>query len=232
ISLVIAGAGAAAMAIGKLLFELGVDPAKTLMTDSRGVMYNGRGSLNKYKEEFTRDTEARDLADAMKGADVVVGVSVADTITREMVASMAERPILMALANPDPEIPYPDAIDVRGDLIMATGRSDFPNQVNNVLGFPFLFRGALDARARCMNGPMKIAAVRALAAQARETVPEQVLQAYGLEELEFGPEYIIPKPLDPRVLLTLAPAVAQAAVSSGVARHHIEDWDAYDDYLK
>jgi len=227
VSVVIAGAGAAAVAIAKLMFSLGVDPARTLMCDSRGVIHDEREDLSRHKAEFARPTAARTLADAMRGTDVFIGVSVGGTVDQDMVRSMAPCPIVMALANPDPEITFPDACAARDDLIMATGRSDYPNQVNNVLGFPFLFRGALDVRARAINEAMKHAAVEALARLARKPVPQRVLRAYGLEELEFGPEYIIPKPLDGRVLLEVAPAVAQAAIDSGVARDTIDDVEAY-----
>ena len=181
--------------------------------------------MNPYKQRFAVDTPLRTLADAMKGADVFMGVSAKDTVTPDMLTSMADDPIVFAMANPDPEIPYDVAVKTRPDVIMATGRSDFPNQVNNVLGFPFIFRGALDVRASAINDEMKIAAVRALASLAREDVPEQVLKAYGLDHLEFGREYLIPKPFDPRVLLWEAPAVAKAAMESGVARRPIADMD-------
>ncbi|OIP41216.1 MAG: NADP-dependent malic enzyme [Deltaproteobacteria bacterium CG2_30_63_29] len=231
IKIVIAGAGAAAMAIGRLMFSLGADPGKTLMCDSRGVLHTGRTDLTSYKMEFARETVARNLTDAMKGCDVLVGVSAANTVTQEMVKNMGPRPIVMALANPNPEISFPLAIAARSDLIMATGRSDYPNQVNNVLGFPFLFRGALDVRATSINEAMKQAAVQALALLAREPVTDMVLRAYGVDKLEFGPDYIIPKPLDSRVLLSVAAAVAKAAVASGVAREAITDWEGYQRQL-
>ena len=186
--------------------------------------------MNEYKARFARATARRTLADAMDGADVFVGVSVADAVTPDMLRSMAKKPIVFALANPDPEIDYDLALETRDDVIMATGRSDFPNQVNNVLGFPFIFRGALDVRATHVNSEMKVAAAMALAALAKEEVPESVLNAYDLESLRFGPTYVIPKPLDPRVLTHVAPAVARAAIESGVARIEL-DLEAYPDQL-
>jgi malate dehydrogenase (oxaloacetate-decarboxylating)(NADP+) len=223
IKVVINGAGASGIACADLWVKLGVRKENLIMLDTKGVIYQGRKEgMNPYKERFAADTEARTLAEAIRGADVFLGLSVADVLTPEMVKSMAERPIIFALANPDPEIRYELAKEVRPDAIVATGRSDYPNQVNNVLGFPFIFRGALDVRARAINDEMKLAAARALAALAREDVPDSVLKAYGLETLRFGPDYIIPKPLDPRVMLWEAPAVAQAAMETGVARIHID----------
>ncbi len=231
VKMVISGAGASAIACAKLAIKLGVRKENIIMVDSRGVIYKGRTErMNPYKEEFAVETHARTLADAMKGADVFYGLSVAGVVTPEMVKSMAENPIIFAMANPDPEIPYEVAKEARPDAIMATGRSDYPNQVNNVLGFPFIFRGALDVRARAINDEMKLAAAYALAALAKEDVPDSVLRAYGLESLHFGPEYIIPKPFDPRVLLWVAPAVAKAAMETGVARKHI-DLDEYREQL-
>lgn len=227
VRVVIGGAGAAAIAITNLAIRLGVDPDKVLMCDSRGVIHDGRTNLSETKMAFVRETDARSLADALDGADVFLGVSVAGTVTQDMVRSMAPNPIIFAMANPDPEIPYPDAKEARPDLIMATGRSDYPNQVNNVLGFPYVFRGALDVRARKISEEMKLAAVHALAELTHEPVPDNVLRAYNIESLEFGPEYIIPKPFDPRVLTSVAPAVAKAACDSGVARQPMQDWDAY-----
>ncbi len=227
VKIVINGAGAAGIAIAQHLVNLGVPKEHIILCDSRGVIYKGRKErMNPYKERFAADTDARTLADAMKGADVFMGVSVANVVTPEMVKSMADKPIIFAMANPDPEIPYEVAKEVRPDAIVATGRSDYPNQVNNVLGFPFIFRGALDVRARKINEAMKIAATKALAALAKEDVPDSVLSAYGLKSLHFGPDYIIPKPLDPRVMLWVSPAVAQAAMETGVARRHI-DIEAY-----
>ncbi|MEA1996524.1 MAG: phosphate acyltransferase, partial [Gemmatimonadota bacterium] len=217
--IVICGAGAAGIACADLLVKMGAAKGNIIMCDSRGVIYKGRSSgMNPYKERFAVKTEKRTLDDALEGADVFIGVSAKDLLTDEMVLSMAEKPIIFALANPDPEIAYDRAVGLRPDAIVATGRSDFPNQVNNVLGFPYIFRGALDVRARAINVEMKLAAVKALAELGREDVPDKVRRAYGVEELRFGPEYIIPKPFDPRVLLKVAPAVAGAAIESGVAR--------------
>ena len=226
-SVVFSGAGAAGVATARFFIELGVDPASIVMTDSRGVIHDGRDDLNDVKREFAVETGARTLHDAMMGADAFVGVSVAGIVTKEMVRSMADRPIVFALANPDPEISYPDAKAARDDVVMATGRSDYPNQVNNVLGFPSIFRGALDVRARGVSEGMKVAAARGLADLAREPVPDSVLSAYDMDRLSFGSEYLIPKPFDPRVLWTIAPAVAKAAVDEGLARAPITDFDAY-----
>ncbi len=232
VKIVFSGAGASAISCAKHYIRLGARPENILMCDTKGVIYEGRTEgMNKYKAEFARKTEARTLADAMKGADVFVGLSVANCVTPEMLLSMADRPIVFALANPDPEIPYDVARATRDDLIMATGRSDYPNQVNNVLGFPFIFRGALDVSATAINDEMKLAATYALAELARMDVPDSVRRAYGVETLEFGPEYIIPKPFDPRVLTYVAPAVARAAMETGVARRHI-DLEAYRDELE
>jgi malate dehydrogenase (oxaloacetate-decarboxylating)(NADP+) len=211
------GAGAAGIASLNLLKKLGARGENIFMVDRKGVIHNGRDDLNPQKQSFAIDTDKRTLADAMNGADVFIGVSGPDLVDADMLKSMAARPIVFALSNPDPEIRPAVAHDVRDDLIMATGRSDYPNQVNNVLGFPFIFRGALDVHARGINDDMQMAAVHALAALAREPVPEQVLEAYGRDSLAFGPEYIIPKPLDPRLLDYVPPAVAQAAVDSGIA---------------
>ncbi|MDQ7064384.1 MAG: NADP-dependent malic enzyme [candidate division KSB1 bacterium] len=221
VRVVVNGAGASAIACARYYLSLGVRPEHMLMCDSKGVIHTGREGLNRYKQEFARDTRARTLAEALEGADVFLGLSVANVMTPEMVKSMNDRPIIFALANPDPEIEYDVAREVREDVIVATGRSDYPNQVNNVLGFPYIFRGALDVRATAINEEMKIAATRALARLAKEDVPAVVLHAYGLEKLTFGPEYIIPKPLDPRVLLWVAPAVAEAAMRTGVAGRRI-----------
>jgi malate dehydrogenase (oxaloacetate-decarboxylating)(NADP+) len=234
IKVAVSGAGASAIACCNFYVSLGVPRENITLCDSIGVVYHGRAEgMNPYKEKFAQpaSTRARTLSDAMRGADVFLGCSKAGTVTREMVASMGERPIVFALANPDPEIAYAEACAVRSDLIMATGRSDFPNQVNNVLGFPFIFRGALDVRAREINEPMKIAAAHALARLAKEDVPDAVAQAYGGNRFSFGPEYIIPKPFDTRVLWWVAPAVAQAAMQSGVARVEI-DVDQYREMLK
>ena len=219
IRLVVSGAGAAGIACTKLYVAMGVNLENILMTDSRGVIYKGRGDkLNKYKEEFARETDCRTLADAMVDADIFLGVSLKGLVSKDMVRSMARDPIILAMANPDPEITYDDALDARKDVIMATGRSDYPNQVNNVLGFPFIFRGALDTFASGINEEMKVAAAKSLAALAREDVPDAVARAYGVSRIVFGPEYIIPKPFDPRVLVWEASAVAQAAMDTGVAR--------------
>lgn len=223
VKIVFSGGGAAAISCARLYVSLGAKKQNIILCDSQGVVYTGREKgMNQYKQEFAVDTKLRTLTDAMKGADVFVGLSVAGAVTKEMVASMGSKPIVFAMANPDPEITYPDAKSVREDIIMATGRSDFPNQVNNVLGFPFIFRGALDVRAKSINEEMKIAAVHALAALAREDVPDQVSRAYGGKRFRFGPEYIIPKPFDSRVLLWVCPAVAKAAMESGVAQEKID----------
>ena len=222
IKVVVNGAGASAISCSNLAIKLGVKPENLLMLDSRGVLYTGREGMNKYKTPFAVDTDRRTLADAMVDADVFYGLSVADVLTADMVKTMAKDPIIFAMANPDPEIKPELAKAVRPDCIMATGRSDYPNQVNNVLGFPFIFRGALDVRASAINDEMKLAAVRALAALTKEDVPDSVLRAYNKESMKFGREYIIPAALDPRVLLWEAPAVAQAAMETGVARKTID----------
>ncbi|MCK4460914.1 MAG: phosphate acetyltransferase [candidate division Zixibacteria bacterium] len=223
IRVVFSGAGAAGIACAKLYCSLGVHHDNILMIDSKGVMYEGRGDkFNKYKQEFVRKSDCHTLADAMKDADVFVGVSVKDTVTKDMVKSMAKDPIIFAMANPDPEITYPDAMDARPDAIMATGRSDYPNQVNNVLGFPFIFRGALDVHATAINEEMKVAAVKALATLAKQEVPEQVAKAYGVDHFNFGREYLIPKPFDPRILVWESAAVAQAAMDTGVAQEPVD----------
>jgi len=212
------GAGAAGIASMRLLQKLGAKADNIFMIDRQGVIHSGRTDLNRYKQEFALETDRRTLADAMRGADVFIGVSGPDLVSEDMLASMSSQPIVFALSNPDPEISPSLAHKVRKDIIMATGRSDYPNQVNNVLGFPFIFRGALDVRARAINSEMQIAAVEGLRALAREPVLPEVLQAYQLDHLEFGPDYIIPKPFDPRLMDFVPPAVAQAAVDSGVAR--------------
>ncbi len=232
VRVVFSGAGAAGIATARFFMELGVDPANVLMVDSRGVLHTGRTDMNEFKEEFVRDTEARTLADALVGADAFVGCSIAGTVSKDMVRSMADSPIVFALANPDPEITYDDAKDARPDAIVATGRSDFPNQVNNVLGFPFIFRGALDVRATGVSEGMKVAAAQAIAELARRPIPDAVLKIYGLDRLTFGREYLIPKPFDARVLWTVAPAVAAAASAEGVARNPIDDISAYADSLR
>jgi len=202
------------------------------MLDSRGVLNSRRTGLNKYKQEFVNKTDAETLEDAMKDADVFLGLSVADVLTPDMLKSMKRDPIVFAMANPNPEISYEKAIAAREDIIFATGRSDYPNQINNVLGFPFIFRGALDVRASRINEEMKVAAVNALASLTKQNVPEVVNKAYKVENLHFGRDYIIPKPLDPRLIYHLAPAVAKAAMDTGVARISIEDWEAYKDALR
>lgn len=232
IKLVINGAGAAAIACANLYVKAGVKKENIVMCDSKGVLAKQRNDLNKYKLLYAVDTDKSTLAEAMEGADVFVGLSVANAVSKEMVKSMAADPIVFAMANPDPEITYEDAISVRDDIIMATGRSDYPNQVNNVLGFPFIFRGALDVRATAITENMKMAAVNALACLAKEKVPEVVFNAYGGREFSFGREYIIPKPFDPRVLWRVAPAVAKAAIKDGVAKETIENWNAYEEELK
>ena len=226
------GAGAAGIACAELYLSLGVKKENIIMCDTKGVVYTGRKSgMNPYKERFAVNTNLRTLQEAMEGADVFVGVSVKGAITKEMVKTMNGKPIVFAMANPDPEITYPDAKSARDDVIMATGRSDYPNQVNNVLGFPFIFRGALDVRAKAINMAMKIAACHALADLAKEDVPESVSKAYGNETFKFGPEYIIPKPFDPRVLIWESTAVAKAAIDSGVAKTKI-DLDEYRERLE
>ncbi len=225
---VFSGAGAAGIACAKYYLSLGVRRENLLMADSRGVIHEGRADgMNEFKREFAASTECRTLADAMKGADVFVGVSYKDLVSAEMVRSMARDPIVFAMANPDPEITYDAARAARDDIIMATGRSDYPNQVNNVLGFPFIFRGALDVRSTHINEEMKHAATQGLAALAKEEVPAEVSGAYGGARFSFGREYIIPKPFDPRVMLWVAPRVAEAAMATGVARKPIADMDAY-----
>jgi len=233
VKVVFSGAGAAGIACAKFYVTLGVKRENLILCDTKGVVYRGRKEgMNPYKEFFALETKARTLADSMNGADVFAGVSVKGVVTKEMVKSMAKDPIIFAMANPDPEITFEDALDARKDVIMATGRSDYPNQINNVLGFPFIFRGALDCMATAINDEMKLAAAHALATLAKEDVPDSVIKAYGGERLKFGRNYIIPKPLDPRVLLWEAPAVAKAAMETGVARKPIDDLDAYRDALE
>jgi malate dehydrogenase (oxaloacetate-decarboxylating)(NADP+) len=232
VRLVFNGAGAAAISCAEHYIRLGLKRENVLMCDTKGVICRGRKEgMNKYKERFAHETEARTLSDALKGADVFVGLSCGNCVTPDMIAGMEKNPIIFALANPDPEIPYDVAVQARPDVIMCTGRSDFPNQVNNVLGFPFIFRGALDVRATAINDEMKLAATYALAALAKEDVPDSVRSAYGVERIEFGREYIIPKPFDPRVLIWEAAAVAKAAMETGVAQLHI-DLDEYKESLE
>ncbi len=230
VKVVFCGAGASGIACATFYLSLGVRPENLMMVDSKGVIYKGRTEgMNEYKARFAIDTELRTLSEAMVGADVFTGVSVKGMVTKEMVASMADNPIIFAMANPDPEITPEEVAEVRSDAIMATGRSDYPNQVNNVLGFPFIFRGALDVAATDINEEMKLAAAHALAGLAREDVPDQVIRAYGGKPIKFGREYLIPKPFDHRVLLWEAPAVADAAIASGVAR---KPYDSRDDYVR
>jgi len=222
VRVVFVGAGAAGIACAGHYVRLGVQQEHMLMVDTKGVIYHGRTEgVNPYKARFARQTELRTLTEALRDADVLVGFSAKGAVTPDMLKVMAPRPIVFALANPDPEIMPEDARSARNDLIMATGRSDYPNQVNNVLGFPFVFRGALDVRARAINDEMKLAATHALAALAREEVPDSVCQAYGIDKIQFGPEYIVPKPFDPRALAWVASAVARAAMESNVARQTI-----------
>ena len=224
---VISGAGAAGIAMGRLLCHLGHKREKIILVDSRGVVYIGRkDGMNKYKDEFATKTDKRTLADALDGADCFLGVSVRDTVTPSMIEKMNKNPIIFAMANPDPEIPYDLAKKTRPDAIVGTGRSDFPNQVNNVLGFPFIFRGALDVAAKAINDEMMVAASEALAELARSSVTKEVKDAYGMADLTFGPDYVIPKPTDRRVLYHVAPAVARAAIETKVARKQI-DIDTY-----
>jgi malate dehydrogenase (oxaloacetate-decarboxylating)(NADP+) len=232
VKMVVSGAGASASACTKLYMALGVRKENIIMCDSKGVLNTRRTDLNEAKKEFMVESDANTLSDALKGADIFLGLSVKGAMSKEMLASMAPSPIVFAMANPDPEITYEDALDTRTDLIFATGRSDYPNQINNVLGFPFIFRGALDVRSTAINEEMKLAAVYALAALAKEPVPDVVKKAYNKTEMSFGREYIVPKPLDPRLIEYVAVAVAKAAVDSGVARKVITDWDAYKQELR
>lgn len=230
VRIVVNGAGAAAMACMKLYEALGANHKNFMVFDRKGLIYKGREGVDEQKKDFCADEQYKDysLADALKDADVFIGLSSGNVVSQEMVKSMAPKPIVFAMANPDPEISYEAAVEVRKDIIMATGRSDYPNQVNNVLGFPYIFRGALDVRATTINEAMKLAAVKALAALTREPVPDIVNLAYNEKNISFGPAYIIPKPLDPRLLATVAPAVAKAAIESGVAKYPIQDWEAYE----
>jgi malate dehydrogenase (oxaloacetate-decarboxylating)(NADP+) len=232
VKIVVSGAGAAAMSCAKLYCALGADIANIFMFDSKGLICAERTDLDKSKVPYSKHKKSLTLAEAMNQSDVFVGLSKGNIVSKDMVASMAKDPIVFALANPDAEISYKDATSVRKDIIMATGRSDHPNQVNNVLGFPYIFRGALDVRATTINEEMKLAAVKALASLAKETIPEEVIEAYGEKSISFGRDQIIPKPLDPRLLYYVAPAVAKAAMESGVAKNPILDWDAYEMQLK
>ncbi|MFM9945224.1 MAG: malic enzyme-like NAD(P)-binding protein, partial [Bacteroidia bacterium] len=232
IKMVINGAGASAISCGKLFVSLGVDVKNIVMLDSKGVIRDNRDDLDSNKRVFATVRKIDTLEQAMKDADVFVGLSKKDILNQAMIKSMAKNPIVFAMANPDPEIDYNLAVAARKDLIMATGRSDHPNQVNNVLGFPFIFRGALDVRATCINEAMKLAAVKAIAQLAHEPVLEMVNVAYNERNMSFGRNYIIPKPIDPRLIHTVAPAVARAAMESGVAKNPITDWTAYEEVLK
>ena len=229
---VVNGAGAAAIACARLFVALGIRREHIVLCDSHGVVTVYREDINPMKREFATDRRITTLDEAIRGADVFLGVSKANVLTADMLRTMAVSPIVMALANPDPEIAYETAIHSRPDIIFATGRSDYPNQVNNVLGFPYIFRGALDVRASEINEAMKLAAAHALAGLTRQPVPESVLKIYGLERLEFGRDYLIPKPYDPRLLSVVSTAVAKAAVESGVARKPITDWEAYAERLQ
>ncbi|MDF1568883.1 MAG: malic enzyme-like NAD(P)-binding protein [Spirochaetaceae bacterium] len=220
------GAGAAGISCGKMFIAAGVKKENILMCDSKGVISTDRSNLSEEKATFATDRPERTLAEAVKGADAFIGLSVADVLTPEMLLSMNDQPIVFAMANPNPEITYPLAVETRKDVIMGTGRSDYPNQVNNVLGFPFIFRGAMDVRATKISEGMKMAAARALAALAKEPVPDEVRKAYG-RDFTFGPEYVVPKPFDPRVIEWEAVAVARAACDEGLAAKPITDWDAY-----
>ena len=232
VRIVVNGAGASAIACTKLFVSLGANKSNIVMLDSKGVLRADRTDLDKYKAQFVTERDLHTLEDALMGAEVFVGLSKGNILTPEMILSMADKPIVFAMANPTPEIDYNLAVATRPDLIMATGRSDYPNQVNNVLGFPFIFRGALDVRSTAINEEMKIAAVHAIANLAMEPVPESVMMAYNEKNLSFGPTYIIPKPMDPRLLTTVAPAVAKAAMESGVARMPITDWEGYNAQLR
>jgi malate dehydrogenase (oxaloacetate-decarboxylating)(NADP+) len=232
IKLVVNGAGAAAIACSRLYVKLGVKKENIMMLDRKGVICQNRSGLDPLKAEFATSRKLSTLEEALKDADVFIGLSCADVLTPGMLLTMAPRPVVFAMANPDPEIAYEIAVATRHDLIMATGRSDYPNQVNNVLGFPYIFRGALDVRATEINEEMKVAAVRAIAALAKRPVPEEVQVAYQQFDLHFGKDYIIPKPTDVRLLTVVAPAVAEAAMASGVAKKAITDWNAYEEELQ
>jgi malate dehydrogenase (oxaloacetate-decarboxylating)(NADP+) len=228
VKIVVSGAGAAAISCCKIYRALGARVENIFMFDSKGLITADRNDLDEHKQEFIQHCPSMSLAEAMVGSDVFIGLSKGNIVSKDMVKSMSHHPIVFGLANPDPEITYDDALDARPDVIMATGRSDYPNMVNNVLGFPYIFRGALDVRASCINEAMKLAAVQALAALAKEPVPDIVNVAYNDSSLQFGPNYIIPKPMDPRLLVTVSTAVARAAMESGVARRPISDWSAYE----
>jgi len=231
VKIVVNGAGAAAISCSRLYVSVGANKDNIVMLDRSGVIRKDRKSLDPIKSEFATDRDLNTLEQAMNGADVFIGLSAADVLTPEMLKTMAPKPIVFAMANPNPEIAYELAVAAREDVIMATGRSDYPNQVNNVLGFPYIFRGAMDVRARTINEEMKIAAVKAIADMAKKTVPESVNLAYNIQSLKYGKDYIIPKPMDPRLITSVSPAVAKAAIESGVARKVIDDWDAYTEGL-
>ena len=231
IMMLVNGAGAAALACIDIYVALGVDPKKVFVFDSKGLVHPNRKDLDDRKKRYVNGEGDRTLEESFAGADVFIGLSKGNVVSKEMVMKMAPNPIVFAMANPDPEISWEDATSARQDIIMATGRSDYPNQVNNVLGFPYIFRGALDVRASTINEPMKLAAVKALAELTKEPVPDIVNMAYNASDMSFGSNYIIPKPLDPRLLATVSPAVAKAAMESGVARRPISDWDAYENEL-
>lgn len=232
VKIVVNGAGAAAISCTAMYVAVGAKKENIVMLDSKGVIRADREELSSSKAEWATDRDIHTLADAVAGSDVFIGLSAADVLTPEMLLSMAEKPIVLAMANPNPEIAYDLALETRNDVIMGTGRSDYPNQVNNVLGFPYIFRGALDVRATAINEEMKIAAVHAIAALAKENVPEEVNQAYNTNNLHFGPEYVIPKPTDPRLITEVSVAVAKAAIASGVARQQITDWEKYAEDLR
>ena len=232
VKVVVNGAGAAAISCLKLYVSLGLKKENILLFDSKGIVDHKRKDLTKHKLQFATKKNIKNLKHAMKNADVFIGLSVANILTQTMLKSMKKNPIVFAMANPDPEISYESAMKARKDIIMATGRSDYPNQVNNVLGFPYIFRGALDVRATSINERMKIAAVKAIASLAKESVPEEVLLAYDQTNIVFGPEYIIPKPNDPRLISEVSPAVAKAAIKSGVAQLEINDWEGYQNTLR
>ena len=219
------------MACANLFITLGVKPANLIMCDSKGVIFKGRDNLDQFKSNFARDTKLRKLSEAIKGADVFLGLSVKNVVSQDMVKSMSSKPIIFACANPDPEIMPEDIINVRDDAIIATGRSDYPNQVNNLIGFPYIFRGALDVHSKEINEEMKIAAANAIALLAREEVPDEVVSAYGGDRPKYGKEYIIPSTFDPRLISVIPSAVALAAMKSGVARKKIENIDLYRDQL-
>lgn len=232
VKIVVNGAGAAAISCTSMYMAVGAKKENIVMLDSKGVIRADRENLDATKAQFATDKDLHTLVDAVKNADVFIGLSAADVLTPDMLLSMAPRPIVLAMANPNPEIAYDLAVATRDDVIMGTGRSDYPNQVNNVLGFPYIFRGALDVRATCINEEMKIAAVHAIAELAKQPVPEEVNQAYDTNNLRFGPEYIIPKPTDPRLITEVSVAVAKAAIASGVSRIEIQDWETYTDDLR